>query len=518
MKKAFFLFLMGMLCVVLFACNPTSTSTSTSTTGTSETTTASATTTTTSTTTSTPTSTIPTTTKDPISVRFTEAFAFADFADRVIDVSAVTGELVFLEGANIASGDYIWDAGQLTLKREFLITLSYGIHRILVQTTEEAFYLDLSQTDPFAEFKIANGGFETGDLFGWEVQTVFKGETQIQSFVDAGVMLNQTMFSFQVPYGGDGNYVYGMDDRDGTPKDQWNERIGRMRSTAFKLGGSGYITFKLGGARNNDLVYVSVREQGTDIEIARYSNPLFHSSDYLISPQTYFEGNLVLYRADLTAHLNKTLYLELCDYGGRDWDLMTADSFVTYHETIPEDGIIAIDIKPSFAQPYVPNQVINGQFQSGLSQWVVSERAGWLNQGITATAFRVDGTTLKSDGSDVSARGMIRSGLFRVDGSGIISVDLGMGNGPRFDKDTYVSIREFGTNREVFRFANTSANGATLVRYFIDLSAHLGKHLYFEIIDNARTSADVVYVANIVTYYAVAPTYDYSQAGRNLNW
>jgi fructan beta-fructosidase len=504
--KAGYLSLMTLFLVfAMLACQTTSTTSSLTTTSQSTTTTISTTATS-------------TTTADPLVVRYQREYAFEDYADVVFEMTDLLGEFVFLEGANVASGDYSWANNQLTFKRDFLVTLGYGMHRFIVQSTEEAFYLELMQTDARSAHKIVNGGFETGDLFGWEVQTVFKGETQILSFVPEGVVPNLTMFSFAVPYGGDGNFVYGMDDRDGTPKDQWNERIGQMRSSAFHLGGSGFITFKLGGARNNDLVYVSVREQGTDIEIARYSNPLFHSSDYLLSPQTYFEGNLVLYRADLTAHLGKTLYLELCDYGGRDWDLMTADSFVTYYETIPEDGVAAIDIKPSFAQPYVPNQVINGQFQSGLSQWVVSECSGWLNQGITATAFRVDGTTLKSDGSDVSARGMIRSGLFRVDGSGIISIDLGLGNGPRFDKDTYVSIREFGTNREVFRFANTRASGASLVRYYIDLSAHLGKHLYFEIVDNARTPADVVYVANIVTYYAVAPTYDYSQAGRNLNW
>jgi fructan beta-fructosidase len=457
------------------------------------------------------------TTSTILQARYVAIFDFDALNDIEIELDDMVGEIVFLAGENIADGDYAIEGMNLTIKRDFLIGLSYGVSQIIVQTTEEYFAIDLVLEDELRSFKIVNGGFETGDLFGWEAITIFKNETQIQSFVDQGVIPNGTMFSFEVPYAGDGQFVYGMDDRDGIQKDQWNERIGILRSSIFELGGSGYIRFKLGGGRNSDLVYISIRNAETNIEVARYGNPMFNSTDYLMNPEQYFEGNLVDYFADLSDHLGENLFIELCDYGGRDWDLMTADSFITFLDTIPEDGIEAIDIQPVFNQFFAPNMVPNGYFSDQLNHWTPSSISGWQNIGFTEQAFRTDLGILKSDAFGYESRGMIRSSLFRIDGVGVISMELGQANGPRFDKDTYVSIREFGTNLELFRFANIRSDGSNLVKYYLDLSDHLGKTCYIEIVDNARTQNDVILVDNIITYYATMPVFDFGQMGINLN-
>lgn len=120
---------------------------------------------------------------------------------------------------------------------------------------------------------------------------------------------------------------------------------------------------------------------------------------------------------------------------------------------------------------------------------------------------------MKSNVGGDAARGLIRSSLFRIEGSGVISLELAAAQGARFDKDTFVSIREEKTNREIFRLANTRSNGIFPVKYYIDLSAHLGKNCYFEIVDNATGVYDTIFVANIVTYYPVAPRFDYGQSG-----
>jgi hypothetical protein len=128
----------------------------------------------------------------------------------------------------------------------------------------------------------------------------------------------------------------------------------------------------------------------------------------------------------------------------------------------------------------------------------------------------VDGGALKSNLDGDAARGLIRSSLFRVDGSGIISLNIGAAEGARYDKDTYVSIREEGTNRELVRVANSNHNGILMVKYYIDLSKFMGKNCYMEIIDNAKLSYDTIFVSDIVTYYEIAPAYDYGQTGINL--
>ena len=103
-----------------------------------------------------------------------------------------------------------------------------------------------------------------------------------------------------------------------------------------------------------------------------------------------------------------------------------------------------------------------------------------------------------------------------MDGSGIISFDVGAAQGKRFDKDTFISIRERYTNRELFRFANRNHNGNEMIRYYVDLSAHIGKQCYIEIVDNATASYDVIFVADIVTYYAAAPEYTFKNTAVNL--
>ncbi|MDP2425817.1 MAG: hypothetical protein U1C51_06095 [Candidatus Izemoplasmatales bacterium] len=527
MKKRI-LFLFGLTLVVfLYACQsttisssstifvPTSSSSTTTTTVPSNTSSTSNLTTVSSigTTTSTITTTITT-----IPTRFVEEFVFDTLHDIVVSRNSILGEILYIEGGNIAYGDYVVDVASITFKKEYLAYLPFGNHSFIVQTSQELFLVEIEVSDPLRAFKVINGSFETGDLFGWTAKTIFKNETNIQSFIQAGVKPNTTMFSFSVPYNGTGDYVYGMDDRDGVQKDQWNERMGILVSSPFLLGGSGYISFQMGGGRNHDLVYVSIRDVQTDEEIARFGNHLFHSANYLISPQEYYEGNLVTYIANLSNHIGKTLVVELVDMGGRDWDLMTFDHLVTYHETMPSQGINAINIVPTFEFVYVPNQLANGNFIVGLQHYTISSAPGWKSSIQPRDCFYVENQILKSDLEGTESRGLIRSSLFRVDGSGIISFQIAHGNGSRFDKDTFISIRQLGTNREVFRFASRNANGSTFVLYYVDLSNYLNEFLYIEIVDNGTQSNDRIWVRNIVTYYQEKPVYDFSQAAVNLHY
>ena len=109
-----------------------------------------------------------------------------------------------------------------------------------------------------SEYEIANGDFETGSLAGWEI---ISGS----AFSNDGVNPENVWWNENITYSREGNYHYGHYNPSG---------VGVMRSTQFVLGGSGYITFKLGGCANNYETYIRVMlvSDSGDMEVARYSN------------------------------------------------------------------------------------------------------------------------------------------------------------------------------------------------------------------------------------------------------
>jgi len=424
------------------------------------------------------------------------------------------GSISHIEGHNIAAGDYEIIGTTITINRHYLVTLLPGNYGLSLYTTLGRALLPINVIDRHNNHRIINRGFETGDLFGWTVRTIFKGETTVQAFRDSSVASNETIPSAPFPYDGEGDYVLGRSTA--VSKAAFEERLGQMRSSTFTLGGSGYISFLLGAGKTSDLSYVSIRRASDDVELKRFGNQSFDVSQVL-EPE-YFGENLVKYQADLSEYLGSALYIELNDYGSRDWDFLTADAFETYYEAAPEDGILAVDVKPIYLVDYAPNQVANGDFSANLSSWTVSNLPGWRKPDGSSDTFTVTSGSLRSNATGDSARGLIRSSLFRVDGSGILSIEIGAAQGSRYDKDTFVSIKHFGTNREVIRFANNRSSGTTMIQYFIDLSDYQGQKFYVEIVDNATGSWDTIFIDNIVTYYANRPSFTYATMAINLNY
>lgn len=426
-------------------------------------------------------------------------------------------EFITISGANIASGDFSFMHGILSFSQNFLQNLMLGEHAFTIYTTKGEKSISIEVHTTKSSYLIDNNGFETGDLTGWLPINIFKNEDNIQSFINEGVKDNTTFFTFNALYNGTGQYVYGFDDRDGLPKDQWNERMGRLQSSTFTLSGSGIISFKLGGGKNTALSYLSIKRVSDDYEIARFGNHVFHSTTYFIDDTVvinpdYFEANLVQYYTDLSAHLNQSLYIEITDMGGRDWDLLTFDSFYTYYETEPtfDNGHEAIDIKPNIVSEPLTSNLINGQFDDELNGWTSpQDNTFWVDNGI-----------LKSNLEGDPSIGIIRSSAFQLNenGSGWISFALGAAKGSRFDKDTFISIRELHTNIEIARYANTRHDGTLLITYYADLSAYRNKMLYIEIVDNAQNAWDTIFVDQIITDYASTPSFSQDQIADNLNY
>lgn len=401
------------------------------------------------------------------------------------EIELEDAEFIVVSGKNITSAHYAFDGTTLLIERDYLIGLGHGLHAFTLHTTTGETVFEIDVVAPDHPYRLINGGFETGDLFGWNAFTVFKGEAQLQAFTDDGVRGSAET-----------GYVFGPDPDD---RDLWNERMGVMESHPFVLGGSGYVTFTIGGAKNDGVVYLSVIRESDGHEIARYGNPLFEDDP---------EG-LVAYRADLSDYLGERLFFRVSDYAGREGDHIALGEISTYHVEIPDSGAFtdASNIVPMI-EATGSLQLENGDFSEGMT--------GWTEIGNTS-AFHVEDGILKSNLSGDEATGLIRSKGFTLSGTGYLSFSLGAAKGERFDKDTVVFVREALTNVLIARYANERHQGTDLITYYADLSDHLGKTLYVEILDRGQGPWDTIFIDDIITYYEDVPEIDLTDLARNLN-
>lgn len=185
-------------------------------------------------------------------------------------------------------------------------------------------------------YEITNGNFEMGDLSGWMVKPfgaddytmIGRGETTtefagIKSETDTKWNNN---FDNGI-YNQEGHFH--LDGWAGTFSDP-NSEFGRgtLKSSLFTLGGTGKISFRLGGGKRINDTYISVKTK-SGVEIARFTNIKQHTKD----DQGRGEQYMWTYVYDLTqvASLGDELYLEIVDNAQTDWGLLFVDDIKTYH-------------------------------------------------------------------------------------------------------------------------------------------------------------------------------------------
>ena len=347
-------------------------------------------------------------------------------------------------------------------------------------------------------YNLYNGGFETGDLTGWDAYQIWKNESGMIAYSDARVT-DGTYFmngDNDHPYGRDGSYNLGIVDGSTYTWDQTTERMGHLRSSNFILGGSGWISFKLGAGKVSSTAYVSVRRTTDNVEIARFGNE--HYNDTSLASSQYgssisnAEAYMFQYYFDLSSvgTIGESYYFTLTDASSWDWNILSADSFVTYYKTAPTPGTneTATNIVPSIlGAGSATNAIVNGYFDSGLTGWQNPDNSWYINSG-----------QARSNEHGDSDMGVLRSSAFTVNGTGQY-LRFDWAGGQKYDKQIFVSIKEVGTNIEVLRYVRrdnlSSKESESFDNHMLDLSSlDPTKEYYLEFVDNRSGSWGISYV------------------------
>jgi len=372
-------------------------------------------------------------------------------------------------------------------------------------------FQSLERTTPVdaknSTYQIVNGGFENGDLTGWTAYRIWKDEAGMAAF-DASLVHGYNYFGSN-PYGRDGSYQLGItsqaDQNSGTIQwDQASERMGYLRSSNFILGGSGWISFKLGGGKNPSFAHMSVRKTSDDTEVARFANRHFNDTTKATtqygSSITNAEAFLFQYYFNISsvASLGTQLYILLCDTAAYDWSILSADSFVTYIASAPTPSAdqTATNILPTISGvDTADNTIKNGYFGTDLSNWDLSVDSG------NGWGRKDDAAKSNNTGGD-GAIGILRSSAFIVTTNEYIRFDWA--GGLRYDKQIFISVREVGTNIEKLRFVRrdnlSSKESDGFDNHMLDLSSlESTEKYYLELADNRSGGWGVSYVDSIRT-------------------
>ena len=360
---------------------------------------------------------------------------------------------------------------------------------------------------PDSEYQVTNGGFETGDLTGWTLA----GDK-------IGIVTNAAgWWDANFPYNKKGSWLFSgiVDEGAGVLE----SHKGTLTSSAFTVGGSGYITFMLGGGGNPLQCYISIIDAETGEELARYANRLFNDRGTDILNHGSNLANMVWYKADLSAFMGRSVKIQVVDNSINNWGLVTVDSFVTYYKDgalVPEKANLAIDIKPGPASDKIlgeddPYQVLNGDFETGdLTGWTLDGAIGYVSgQDVfwknADKLYNKDGMYLFSGVEDVNgwmegAHGTLTSSTFIIGGSGYITFKLGGGYNP----ECYIEIVDVDTETVIAKYHNDNAdsNEGRMFQFKADLSEYMGREVYIRVVDKASEAWGCLAVDSFITYYS----------------
>ncbi len=270
---------------------------------------------------------------------------------------------------------------------------------------------------------------------------------------------------------------------------------GTLTSDVFKLGGNGFITFKMGAGKNTEKVYVEFFEEGNDTALARVTNDDCDG--------VFITDHLITKVVDLSAYIGKNLYIVITDNDdGSDFSYINVDAFkvctsddeVAAAEAEYKKQIETYGEKP-FVEDETSNTIENGGFETGdLTGWKTLEGTALVKNGVVSTGqyywedrsvygegeYYLDGSNNGAIAENLT--GAIRSTKFTLGGDGYISFMIGAGNG-----NCYVALCDGATDEELLVMHNDYFSdpslALTLLRVYMDASAYLGKVVYLKVVD-----------------------------------
>ncbi len=417
------------------------------------------------------------------------------------DLSAYIGETMVIEVVD--NNDSNDELGCITLDS----VKTYWKEKPVWMYSESFFAKYESDVMLESEYQVQNGGFETGDTTGW-----FLEGDKIGIVTGASGWWNENL-----PYNKKGNYLFSgiVDEGAGVLE----SHKGTLTSSPFIIGGTGYISFMLGGGADPHKCYVSIIDAQTGEELARYANSLFSDRGIGIINNGSNLANMVWYKADLSEFMGRSVKIRITDNAENNWGLLTVDSFVTYYReeaAIPEKANLAVNI---VSQTVLGEnniyQVLNGDFETGdLTGWTLEKTSGetemgyvsikdifWSNQ---SKLYNKDGRFLftgieDGNGSMEAAHGTLTSSKFTIGGCGYITFKLGGG----YNTECYIEIVDATTNVAIARYRNDNAdhNEGRMFSFKADLTEFMGKEVYIRVVDNASNAWGCLAVDSFITYY-----------------
>ena len=340
--------------------------------------------------------------------------------------------------------------------------------------------------------RLANGGFENG-MEGW---TVVGNIGNVSS--DTHYWVNDPEVAEGFAFGMDGEKMFSA-----YAPGALESAVGTLTSSTFKVGGCGFVTFKIGAMRDSNYVYIDVVDAETKEILARYYNGLWaERTDDVKSGCT-----LIAYKADLSAFAGKEVFFRISDNADSGYGLFFADSFITYYENEPEGFMAATPV--DYELPGTIYDVFNGGFEMGDVQ-------GWWNNGEIGVVTNANGfwaddipygkdgnylfTGVESFGADTlreGNRGVLTSSVFEIGGSGYISFMLGGGENAL----CYVQVIDAVTGEILARYHQQDMQDAVLKLYVADLGLFIGRTARIQVVDQAANAWGCVSFDNVVTYY-----------------
>jgi hypothetical protein len=242
-----------------------------------------------------------------------------DLTAFVADAAATYGGEPVEVAITAVNGEPVADPTAVDMSEPGFYTVTYGAE--LNGKTAEASFTVVAMDD---HSSIANGGFESGNLAGW---TPVAGNWAPVEGQLPGVISAVSYWGEELPYNQGGDFHL----------DGWNTGIPEpdgwaLRSTNFVLGGSGFISLRMGG--NAAAVHV-YQADGTEIGLYRQTRFADQNFPSLAAGGSW--ADMGTYVIDLSDYIGQELYIVLEDEvieGG--WAHAFFDEVVTFYETAPD--------------------------------------------------------------------------------------------------------------------------------------------------------------------------------------